>query len=43
MWDGVSGLFESLAAYYFLGERFEHNNQYLGLGLIILGMFLLKK
>lgn len=43
MWDGVSGLIESLAAYYFLGERFERNNQYLGLGLIILGMFLLKK
>lgn len=42
MWDGISGLIESAAAYYFLGQRFEHTSQYAGLGLIILGMFLMK-
>jgi len=43
MWDGISGLVESLAAYYFLGERLDRNTQYIGLGFIILGMFLMKK
>lgn len=41
-WDGVSGLVESLAAYIFLGERFEHNFQYVGLILIAIGLYLLK-
>lgn len=43
MWDSVSGLVESAAAYYFLGERLDRNTQYIGLGFIILGMFLMKK
>jgi len=43
MWDSVSGLVESLAAYYFLEERLDRNTQYIGLGFIILGMFLMKK
>ena len=43
MWDGISGLVESAAAYYFLGERLDRNTQYIGLGFIILGMFLMKK
>jgi len=41
-WDGVSGLTESAAAYIFLGERFEHKFQYIGLILIALGLYLLK-
>ena len=41
-WDGVSGLLESAAAYIFLGERFEHNFQYIGLIMIALGLYLLK-
>jgi multidrug transporter EmrE-like cation transporter len=41
-WDGVSTIIESLAAYIFLGERFESGVQYLGLLLIIIGLFLLK-
>jgi len=41
-WDGVSGLVESAAAYIFLGERFEHNFQYIGLVLISIGLYLLK-
>lgn len=41
-WDGMSALIESLAAYIFLGERFHNYLQYLGLCIIILGIFLLK-
>lgn len=43
MWDGISGLIESLAAYFYLGQRFENPIQYFGLGFIIIGMFLLHK
>jgi len=43
MWDGISGLIESAAAYYFLGHRLENNCQYAGLAFIILGVFLMKK
>jgi len=42
MWDGVSGLIESLAAYYILGDRFEKKSQYLGLGMIVVGVALMK-
>ena len=41
-WDGISTLFNSIAAYIFLGERFDDIWQYLGLGFIILGLYLLK-
>jgi multidrug transporter EmrE-like cation transporter len=42
MWDGTSALIESLAAYIVLGERLEHTSNYLGLGLVVVGIFLLK-
>jgi len=41
-WDGVSTIIESLAAYLILGERFDSYLQYVGLILIIFGLFLLK-
>lgn len=41
-WDGVSALIESIAAYVVLGERFSDPNQYIGLGLIVSGLFFLK-
>lgn len=41
-WDAVSGIIESIAAYIFLGERFEHTSQYFGLIFIVLGLYLLK-
>jgi multidrug transporter EmrE-like cation transporter len=41
-WDGVSALIESIAAYVVLGERFTDPNQYIGLGLIVSGLFFLK-
>ena len=41
-WDAISTIIESLAAFIFLGERFEHNIQYVGVLMIILGIYFLK-
>jgi len=41
-WDGISALTESLAAIYVLGEGFSDPYQYLGIILIISGLFFLK-
>jgi len=41
-WDGISALIESIAAYVVLGERLTDPNQYIGVGLIVLGLFFLK-
>jgi len=41
-WDGISTIVESIAAYIFLGERFNSHIQYIGLVLIIIGVYLLK-
>lgn len=41
-WDGFSAFIESLLAYIVLGERFGDPNQYIGIGLIIAGLFFLK-
>jgi len=40
--NGVSSILESLAAIIILGERFDDWEQWLGLAMIIGGMFLLK-
>ena len=42
MWDGLSGIIETMAAYFILGERFDSWNHYLGLVLIVSGLFLLR-
>jgi multidrug transporter EmrE-like cation transporter len=42
MWDGVSGLIESLAAFAVLGDRLEKTHQYIGLIMVIAGIYLLK-
>ena len=42
LWDGVSGVLESIAAYYILGDRLEKPLEYVGLLLIILGIALMK-
>jgi len=41
MWDGVSAVIESVAAYLILGERLARPSEYAGLILIIAGIFLL--
>ena len=41
LWDGISGIIESLAAIVFLGDRLEPV-QYIGLVFIFIGLFLLK-
>ena len=42
MWDGVSGILETAAAYFIFGEVLHTKWQYLGLLLIAAGMTLLK-
>lgn len=42
MWDGWSALVESFAAIFILGERFDHPQKYLGVVLIIAGLFFLR-
>lgn len=42
MWDGISAILESIAAYVILGERFNTWQQYAGLAIIVLGIFLLR-
>jgi multidrug transporter EmrE-like cation transporter len=42
LWDGVSGVLESIAAYYILGDRLEKSAQYIGLLFIIVGILLMK-
>jgi multidrug transporter EmrE-like cation transporter len=42
MWDGVSALIESIAAYFILGDRLDKVTEYTGIVLIIVGVFLLK-
>ena len=42
MWDGISGLIETLAAYFILKEKMNTREQYIGLGLLIAGLFLFK-
>jgi multidrug transporter EmrE-like cation transporter len=41
-WDALSTIIESAAAFFILGERFDDPMQYVGLLLIILGLFFLK-
>lgn len=42
MWDGVSGIIETVAAYVILGERLSNWHQYLGIVMIALGLVLLR-
>ena len=42
MWDGISGVIESVAAYYYLGDRLKNTQQYVGLIMIIAGVTLMK-
>lgn len=42
LWDGMSAIIESIAAYLILGDRLENPVQYAGLLFTIIGVFLLK-
>jgi len=41
MWDGVSAVLETIAAYFILGERLNRPTEYVGLVAIIAGIFML--
>jgi multidrug transporter EmrE-like cation transporter len=43
MWDGTSALLETLFAFFILKETLNTKYQYLGIALIILGIYLLHK
>ena len=43
MWDGISGIIESLAAFVILGDRLHNPIQYVGLVLTVIGIVLLKR
>lgn len=42
LWDGLSGLIESIAAYVFLGDRLKTGQEYLGVLFIIVGVGLMR-
>ena len=42
LWDGLSSLIESIAAYVILGDRLQNTTQYVGLLLTVVGIVLLK-
>jgi multidrug transporter EmrE-like cation transporter len=42
MWDGMSGIIETIAAYLILGERLTSWMQYLGIVMIGIGLVFLK-
>ena len=42
VWDGLSALLETAAAMIILGEYFDEPTKYIGIALIILGLFFLK-
>jgi multidrug transporter EmrE-like cation transporter len=42
LWDGMSGLIESVAAYVILGDRLKNGQQYLGLLFVVSGIALMK-
>jgi multidrug transporter EmrE-like cation transporter len=42
MWDGISSVVTSIAAYVILGDRLSNPYQYLGLVITVIGVFLLK-
>ena len=42
VWDGLSSLIESIAAYVILGDRLQSTTQYVGLLLTVVGIVLLK-
>jgi len=43
MWDAISTLMESAAAFFILGERFADPLQYVGLALVISGTYFLAR
>jgi multidrug transporter EmrE-like cation transporter len=42
LWDGFSSIVESLAAYYYLGDRLKSTQQYVGLIMTVAGVALMK-
>ena len=42
MWDGISAILESAVAFFIMGERLSNPVQYIGLVVVIVGIFMLR-
>jgi multidrug transporter EmrE-like cation transporter len=42
MWDGISTVLEAIAAYLILGDRLNNKMQWVGLGMLIVGIILVR-
>jgi len=42
LWDGISSIIESIAAYVILGDRLKNTQQYVGLIMTVAGVALMK-
>lgn len=42
MWDGISGILETLAAYFILGEKFVNPMQWVAVVIISMGLVMLR-
>jgi multidrug transporter EmrE-like cation transporter len=42
MWDGISTVLEAIAAYLILGDRLNNKMQWAGLGMLIVGIILVR-
>lgn len=42
MWDGMSGILETLAAYFILGEKFVNPMQWVAIAMISIGLVMLR-
>lgn len=42
MWDGISGIVETIAAYFILKEKMNTKEQYFGLALLMVGLFVFR-
>ena len=42
MWDGMSTVLETIAAYLILGDRLNTKTQWIGLGMLIVGIIMVR-
>jgi multidrug transporter EmrE-like cation transporter len=42
MWDGISTVLETIAAYLILGDRLNTKTQWIGLGMLIVGIIMVR-
>jgi multidrug transporter EmrE-like cation transporter len=43
LWDGISHISESMFAYFVMGERLRNTPQYIGLVMVVVGTFIMRR